>query len=52
MLWPPEDDKKVLCQLLPKLYLPDSADDDKVKELKVLMYTLRSVCSFLERHYS
>ncbi|KAG6903032.1 hypothetical protein C0995_007465 [Termitomyces sp. Mi166 len=35
-----KDDKKVLCQLLTKLYLPDCADDDKVKELKVLMYTL------------
>ncbi|KAG5353772.1 hypothetical protein C0989_002555 [Termitomyces sp. Mn162] len=37
-----KEDKKVLCQLLPKLYLPDSADDDKVKELKVLVYALRS----------
>ncbi|KAG6886151.1 hypothetical protein C0993_000669 [Termitomyces sp. T159_Od127] len=37
-----KDDKRALCQMLPKLYLPDSADDDKVKRLKVLMYTLRS----------
>ncbi|KAG6871627.1 hypothetical protein C0992_010585, partial [Termitomyces sp. T32_za158] len=36
------DDKRALCQLLPKLHLPDSADDDKVKGLKVLLYTLRS----------
>ncbi|GLB42418.1 putative nuclear condensing complex subunits, C-term domain [Lyophyllum shimeji] len=37
-----KEDKKVLCQLLPKLYIPDTVDDDKIKELKVLMYGLRS----------
>ncbi|KAG6908746.1 hypothetical protein DXG01_003450 [Tephrocybe rancida] len=37
-----KEDKKVFCQLLGKLHIPDTADDDKVKELKVLMHALRS----------
>ena len=38
-----EDDKKVLCQLLGKLYLPEKVDDDKLRTLKLLMHNLRSV---------
>jgi hypothetical protein len=38
-----EDDKKVLCQLLAKLYLPEKVDDDKLRTLKLLMHNLRSV---------
>ncbi|KII87700.1 hypothetical protein PLICRDRAFT_30295 [Plicaturopsis crispa FD-325 SS-3] len=37
-----EDDKKVLCQLLGKLYIPDTLDDDKLRTLKLLMDNLRS----------
>ncbi|KAF9269428.1 hypothetical protein L218DRAFT_1029797 [Marasmius fiardii PR-910] len=33
---------KVICQLLPKLYLPDVVDDDKVKELKVKIDTIQA----------
>lgn len=39
----PEDDKKSLCQLLGKLYLPDNVDEDKIKTLKLLVYNLQSV---------
>lgn len=38
-----EEDKKVLCQLLGKLYIPDVVDDDQIKKLKLLMHNLRSV---------
>jgi len=38
-----EDDKKVLCQLLGKLHLPDKVDDDQLRTLKLLMHNLRSV---------
>lgn len=38
-----EDDKKVLCQLLNKLHIPDTVDDDQIKELKLLMHNLRLV---------
>ncbi|KAG6830471.1 hypothetical protein H0H87_008044 [Tephrocybe sp. NHM501043] len=37
-----KEDKKVFCQMLGKLHIPDDAADDKVKELKVLMHALRS----------
>ncbi|KIM91366.1 hypothetical protein PILCRDRAFT_810639 [Piloderma croceum F 1598] len=37
-----KDDKKVLCQLLGKLYLPEKVDDDKLRTLKLLMHNLRS----------
>jgi condensin complex subunit 3 len=37
------DDKKVLCQALGKLYLPpETADDDKVRTLKLLVTNLRT----------
>lgn len=39
----PEDDKKVLCQMLGKLCLPDEVDDDKIRILKLLITNLRSV---------
>ncbi|KAJ6631026.1 nuclear condensing complex subunit [Mycena sp. CBHHK59/15] len=35
-----KDDKKVLCQMLGKLYIPDEVDDDKILTLKLLMHTL------------
>ncbi|KAH8989792.1 nuclear condensing complex subunit [Lactarius hatsudake] len=39
----PRDDKKVLCQSLAKLYLPpETADDDKVRTLKLLVDNLRT----------
>ncbi|KAJ7454809.1 nuclear condensing complex subunit [Mycena latifolia] len=36
----PKDDKKVLVQMLAKLYIPDEVDIDKIRTLKLLMYTL------------
>ncbi|EJC98308.1 uncharacterized protein FOMMEDRAFT_114496 [Fomitiporia mediterranea MF3/22] len=36
------DDRKVLCQLLGKLYLPDEVDDDKIRTLKLLISNIRS----------
>ena len=38
-----EDDRKVFCQLLGKLYLPEKVDEDKLKTVKLLMHNLRSV---------
>jgi condensin complex subunit 3 len=38
-----EDDKRVLCQLLGKLHIPDKVDDYKLRCLKVLMHNLNSV---------
>ncbi|TFY80499.1 hypothetical protein EWM64_g3513 [Hericium alpestre] len=35
-----KDDKKVLCQMLGKLYLPAEIDDDKVRKIKLLVQTL------------
>ncbi|KAA1474990.1 ARM repeat-containing protein [Dentipellis sp. KUC8613] len=35
-----KDDKKVLCQVLTKLYIPPEMDDDKIRRLKLLMQTL------------
>ncbi|KAG5641543.1 hypothetical protein DXG03_004802 [Asterophora parasitica] len=37
-----KEDKKILCQLLGKLHIPETVEDDKIKELKVLMFGLRS----------
>ncbi|KAI0777818.1 nuclear condensing complex subunit [Trametes elegans] len=37
-----EDDKKALCQMFSKLYLPEEADDDKVRLLKLLLTNLRT----------
>jgi hypothetical protein len=34
-----------MCQLLGKLYLPDTVDDDKIKTLKLLVYNIHSVCA-------
>lgn len=38
-----EDDKKGLCQLLGKLYIPDVVDDDKIRTLHLLLQNLRTV---------
>jgi hypothetical protein len=38
-----EEDKKALCQVLGKLHIPDTVDDDKLRTLKLLMHSLRSV---------
>ncbi|EPS93226.1 hypothetical protein FOMPIDRAFT_1056181 [Fomitopsis schrenkii] len=37
-----KDDKKALCQLLGKLHLPETVDEDKARTLKTLMQNLRS----------
>ncbi|KIM49317.1 hypothetical protein M413DRAFT_438505, partial [Hebeloma cylindrosporum] len=37
-----KEDKKVLCQLLNKLYIPDVVDDHKIRSLKLLMDNLRA----------
>ncbi|KAI0824958.1 nuclear condensing complex subunit [Trametes gibbosa] len=37
-----KEDKKALCQMLGKLFLPDEVDDDKVRVLKLLVTNLRS----------
>ncbi|KAI0063895.1 hypothetical protein BV25DRAFT_1823946 [Artomyces pyxidatus] len=37
-----KDDKKVLCQVLSKLYIPPEVDDDKIRTLKLLMHNLHS----------
>ena len=42
------EDKKVLCQLIGRLYLPDEVDDDKIRTLKLLVSNIRSVrCAFV-----
>jgi len=38
-----EEDKRVLCQLLNKLHIPDVVDDHKIRSLKLLMDNLRAV---------
>lgn len=38
-----EDERKLLCQLLPKLYIPDEIDDLKVKGLLTLITSLKLV---------
>lgn len=35
-----KEDKKVLCQVLGRLHLPDTADDDKIRTIKLLIYNL------------
>lgn len=42
-----EDERKLLCQLLPKLYIPDEIDDLKIKCLLVLIESLKLVCPTL-----
>ncbi|KAH9922432.1 nuclear condensing complex subunit [Fomitopsis serialis] len=37
-----KDDKKALCQLLGKLYIPDTVDEDKIRSLKLLTQNLRA----------
>ncbi|KAG2156923.1 nuclear condensing complex subunit [Suillus bovinus] len=37
-----KEDKKVLYQVLGRLYLPDKVDDDKIRTLKLLLYNLNS----------
>ncbi|EEB92998.1 hypothetical protein MPER_08409 [Moniliophthora perniciosa FA553] len=37
-----KDDRRVLFQLFQYLYLPETVDDDKIKELKVMMDTLKA----------
>ncbi|KZT66150.1 hypothetical protein DAEQUDRAFT_730656 [Daedalea quercina L-15889] len=37
-----KEDKKALCQLLGKLYIPETIDEDKIRSLKLLMQNLRS----------
>ncbi|KAH8101082.1 nuclear condensing complex subunit [Cristinia sonorae] len=35
-------EKKTLCQLLGKLHIPETIDDDKIRTLKLLMHNLRN----------
>lgn len=35
-----KEDKKVLCQVLGRLHLPDTADDDKIRTIKLLIHNL------------
>ncbi|OAX38286.1 hypothetical protein K503DRAFT_718426 [Rhizopogon vinicolor AM-OR11-026] len=37
-----KEDKKVLCQVLGRLYLPEQVDDDKIRTLKLLLHNLHS----------
>jgi condensin complex subunit 3 len=41
-----EDNRKVLCQVLGKLYLPETVDDDKIRTVKLLVHNLLQVGSF------
>ncbi|KAJ7510357.1 nuclear condensing complex subunit [Mycena galericulata] len=36
----PKDDRKIICQMLGKLHIPDEVDVDKIRTLKLLMHTL------------
>ena len=38
-----EEDKRVLTQMLGKLYLPEAVDDDKIRTLKLLIYSVQTV---------
>lgn len=38
-----EDTRKLFCQLLPKLYFPDDADEWKLKNLSYLITQLEGV---------
>ena len=42
-----EDNKKVFCQLLGKLYIPDEVDDDKLRTLHLLVTNLKVVRTFI-----
>ena len=37
------DERKTLCQLFSKLHLPEEVDENKVRTLKLLIDTIRSV---------
>ena len=43
--WPSavEEDKRVLCQMLNKLHVPDVVDDYRIRSVKLLMDNLRAV---------
>ena len=38
-----EDDKKVLCQVLGRLHLPETVDDDKIRTIKLLVHNVFTV---------
>lgn len=38
-----EDDKRVLCQVLGRVYLPETVDDDKIRTLKLLVHNVFTV---------
>jgi len=38
-----EEDRKVLCQVLGRLYLPETVDDDKIKTVKLLVHNVFTV---------
>jgi hypothetical protein len=38
-----EEDKRILCQMLGKLYIPDEVDVDKIRTLKLLIDNVSSV---------
>jgi len=37
------ENKKILCQLLSRLHLPEVVDENKIKTLKLLIYNVQSV---------
>ena len=41
-----EEDKKVLCQVLGRLHLPETVDDDKIRTLKLLVHNVFTVPLF------
>ena len=43
MLAHTEEPRKLWCQLLPKLYIPEETDDAKVRALLVLIEALKEV---------
>lgn len=40
-----EDDKKILCQMFSKLYIPDTVDDELIRRLKLYIDTVKMVSS-------
>lgn len=40
---PPAADKKLFCQTLSRLYLPDGVDENKLRTLKFLMNSFKQV---------
>lgn len=45
-----EDERKLLCQLLPKLYIPEEIADLQVKSLLWLIASLKVVSGFVLTH--